>query len=294
MQFIDSLFDRIRSFPNNILFVLITFSGVVFSITTGTPTTPPISDFEHYVDMANGLEAPDPFGKRILVPFLIGLMGGDPFVFHYVNLVLLVFAAAILYLYMDGDVRGLLTGLLFLGCTRAISMYAGEPSPDAMTYLLIALTLYLTKKDIDWSILVIAPLAAATHPICCVFVSIIWLVQVFPDIKKSLYLIPGIIVFLLLLPESYGTLFLPDLERILWIVKSINILWIGVLALRKNRFSYLVILLILTTAGFSLIATNVDRIFSFLGLAMAPLFIEILYPKEDDETQATQSIPTQV
>jgi hypothetical protein len=278
---IHRLLTRVRAFPENLLFVAATYFGAILTLTSWTPTIPPVSDFVHYVNMANGIPAPDPFGRRILVPFLASLFGGTPYVFHYMNVVLLTLATCVLYLYNDGGKKGFITGLLFLSCTRAIVLTVGEPVPDAMTYLLLALMLYLTKIEHKWGVILIAPLAAATHPIAFVIVNVIWVVHVFPDIVKILFLMPGVIVFILLLPQSYGTLYIPDIVRILWMAKSLGILWIGFLGIRKNRDGVQLLMVIACCFGFSLLATNVDRIFSFLGLFLSPLLANIIFGESE-------------
>ena len=274
---IDRLFMRIRALPENLLFVGVTYFGAVLALTSWTPTVPPVSDYVYYINMANGIPAPDPFGKRILVPFIVGLIGGTPDAFHYFNVVLLTLAVCLLYLGNDGGRRGFIIGLLFLSCTRAIVLTAGEPSPDAMTYLLVAMALYLVKIEHKWGIVFLAPIAAATHPIAFVIVTVIWVVNSLPDIVKLILLVPGIIVFVILLPHTYGTLFIPDFTRILWMVKSLSILWLGILGLRSNREGVQLLLVVGCCFGFSLLATNVDRIFSTLGLFLSPYLVNLIH-----------------
>ncbi len=284
---IQSLLSRLRQYPYNLILVAITYSGVTFSLTSGTPTIPPVSDFAHYVDMANGLPAPDPFGKRILMPFIIGLLGGGtPHAFHYVNLVLITLSAIILY--MDKyNTQSFLSGLLFLGCTRAITIYAGEPSPDAMTYFLIASALYLANNEYDWLNVILLTLAAANHPISFLIVGAIIVIMNYDKPLKFLYTIPGIIVFILLFPESYGTIFYPDIPRLLNIAKSVTILWLGVLTVRKDRESVLLISVIVGAIGFTFIASNIDRILSSIGLLLAPRFVSLLNPEKEEESPKT-------
>jgi len=241
-----------------------------------------VSDFVHYVNMANGIPAPDPFGKRILVPFLASLFGGTPDAFHWMNVVLLTFAVCFLYLANDGGRKGFITGLLFLTCTRAIVLTTGEPVPDAMTYLLVAISLYLTKEErLKYGIIVIAPLAAATHPIAFAIVTLIWVMYSIPDVVKILFLIPGAIVFILLFPQSYGTLLIPDLVRVLWMAKSLGILWIGVLGIKMNRDGMQLLLVIACCLGFSLLATNVDRVFSVAGLFLSAYLTNMIFGSDD-------------
>ncbi len=281
MNLLNSLLSRIRSLPSNALFVFVTYLGVVFSLTSRTPTEPPVSDFAYYVDMANGLPAPDPFGKRILVPFIASLFGGSPLAFHYMNIIFVALASLLLYLSNKGGDRGFIVGILFLTGTRAITIYAGEPSPDGMIYLLIALTIYLVEIQKDWLFVIVAPLAAATHPIAFVITTIVWSMQNYKEYRKFLLLVPGVLVFLWLLPQSYGTLYLPDLSRILWMARSITVLWLGLLALRKNKESLLVLFVIIACFGFSLLATNVDRVFAPIGLFLAPMFVRVVFFQQE-------------
>lgn len=112
------------------------------------------------------------------------------------NIILVAGAAVLLYLRSDSREQGLVSSLLFLGCTRAITIYAGEPSPDGMTYFLIALTLYLLNTDKDWSIVIVACLAAATHPIAIVMVGLIWAANNTGELVRILYLVPGVLIFI--------------------------------------------------------------------------------------------------
>jgi hypothetical protein len=284
VDLLDSLFDRIRVYPYNLILVIATYFGVTFSLTSGTPTIPPISDFAYYVDMANGLFAPDPFGKRILMPFIVGLLGGSPYTFHYLNLALITMCTTLLYLSYGRNQQSFISGLLFLACTRAITLYAGEPSPDGMTYFLIASAIFLVNTKYHWLNLITITLAAANHPISLVIVGVIIVIYNYDKPERLLTLIPGAIVFLLLMPTSYGTIFIPDIPRLLNMVKSVNVLWLGVFAIRRDKESVLLILIILCTFGFSLIASNIDRILSPLGMFLAPMFLSLLYPKKDDES----------
>jgi len=284
MRIQEQILKQLRSFPNNVLLVSIVFLGVAFTLTSRTPTEPPISDFAYYVDMANGLSAPDPFGKRILVPFLAGLLGGSPLAFHYMNIILVAGAAVLLYLKSDSREQGLVSSLLFLGCTRAITIYAGEPSPDGMTYFLIALTLYLLNTDKDWCIIIVACFAAATHPIAIIMVGLIWFANNTSKPVQLLYLVPGVLVFICLFPQSYGMLFIPDIPRALAMVKSVNVLWIGILSVRKDSKGLTLIGAICVCTGFSLVASNVDRVFSSLGLLLAPMLGKLVLPKKSEPT----------
>lgn len=62
MRIQEQVLKHLHSFPHNVVLVSVIFLGVAFTLTSRTPTKPPISDFAYYVDMANGLPAPDPFG----------------------------------------------------------------------------------------------------------------------------------------------------------------------------------------------------------------------------------------
>lgn len=281
MKIVQKLVEDIGKLPNNIVFVTIAILGVTFSLTSGTPTEPPISDFAFYVDMANGLSAPDPFAGRILVPFLAGLLGGSPIVFHYMNIILVAGAAVLLYLRSDSGEQGLVASLLFLGCTRAITIYAGEPSPDGMTYLLIALTMFLLNTDKEWGIVIIACLAAATHPIAIIMIGLIWVINKTGEPVRLLYLVPGVLIFIYLFPQSYGVLFVPDIPRVLAMAKSINVLWIGFLSIKKDSKGLALIGAICACTGFSLVASNVDRVFSSLGLFLAPMLAKLVLPKQE-------------
>jgi hypothetical protein len=278
----ESQIARIRKHPFNLLLILATYFGVTFSLTSGTPTIPPVSDFAYYIDMANGLPAPDPFGKRILMPFIVGLLGGSPYVFHYINLALITLSATLLYM-TKYNKQSFLSGLLFLACTRAITIYSGEPSPDAMTYFLIGSALFLVNYEYDWLNVVVLTLAAANHPISFVIVGAIIVINNFDKPMKWLYLVPGIVVFIFLIPQSYGLIYYPDIPRLLNVVKSVNILWLGVFTIRKDRDSVLLISIILATLGFSFIASNIDRVLSPLGILLAPRFVSILYPEKEVE-----------
>lgn len=282
MRILQKLAKGIGELPHNIVFVTIAILGVTFSLTSGTPTEPPISDFAFYVDMANGLSAPDPFARRILVPFLAGLLGGSPMVFHYMNIILVAGAAVLLYLRSDSDAQGLVASLLFLGCTRAITIYAGEPSPDGMTYFLIALTMFLLNTDKEWGVAIAACLAATTHPIAIIMIGLIWVINKTGEPIRLLYLVPGILIFIYLFPQSYGVLFVPDIPRILAMVKSINVLWIGLLSIKKDSKGLMIVGAICACAGFSLVASNVDRVFSSLGLFLAPMLAGLVFPRQEE------------
>jgi len=277
---IESLLTRIRTHPYNLILIAATYFGVTFSLTSGTPTIPPISDFAYYADMANGLPAPDPFSTRILMPFIVSLLGGSPLVFHYINLVLVTLCATGLYI-TKYNKQSFLSGLLFLGCTRAITIYSGEPSPDGMTYFLIIAALLIVEYEYDWLNVIVLTLAAANHPISFVIVGAIIVINNYKKPMKLLYIIPGVIVFIFLIPQSYGVIFYPDLPRLLNVVKSVNILWLGLLTLRKDRESVLLVSIILSTLGFSFIASNIDRVLSPLGILLAPRFVSILYPENE-------------
>ena len=281
---LERLLTKLRAHPFDIILTTAAYFGVVFSLMSGTPTDPPTSDFAYYMDMANGLYVPDPFGKRILMPFIVGLLGANIYVFHYINLILVTFSAVLLYMSNGKNKQSFISALLYLGCTRAITMYAGEPSPDGMTYFLIASTIFLVGKNYDWLNIVVFVLAAANHPISFVIVVAVFVISNYESPIKLLYLIPGAIVFLFLLPSSYGYIYFPDLPRLLNVVKSVNVLWLGILTIRKDKESFLLLSIILSCLGFSLVASNIDRILSPLGLFLAPRFVSLLYPPEQDQT----------
>ena len=107
---------------------------------------------------------------------------------------------------------------------------------------------------------------------------------------KMLYLIPGFVVFLLLLPQSYGAIFVPNIPRILNMVKSVTVLWIGLLTLRKDRESFLLLSVLAVCIGFSLIASNIDRVLSPLGIFLAPRLLSIINPLPNTDTLASEEL----
>jgi hypothetical protein len=79
-------------------------------------------------------------------------------------------------------------------------------------------------------------------------------------------------------------LFIPDIPRVLAMVKSVNVLWIGILSVRKDSKGLALIGAICACAGFSLVASNVDRVFSSLGLLLAPMLGELVLPKKSESS----------
>ncbi|MEM4735837.1 MAG: hypothetical protein QXS20_09005 [Candidatus Thorarchaeota archaeon] len=98
-------------------------------MTSGTPTEPPVSDFAYNVDVANGLAASDPSGKRILVPLVAGLLGGSPLALHSLNVVVVALASLPVYLVNGAGDRRFIVGTMFLTVTRAIVLLCRRTKP---------------------------------------------------------------------------------------------------------------------------------------------------------------------
>jgi len=253
------------------------YAVVIYIITANTPTIPAVSDYAYYVDMAQGNPVPEPWNKRILVPFLASLFGGTEQAFHYINLALLLVSCLMLaYLYAD-----YLVPLFFVLGTITMPNVVGEAGVDSMIYFLVVLSLLVSFKKLDYTMPLISVLAALTHPIALVLTSIIFISE-----KKPYVIVIGAILFIVaLIPVgSYGlALYLPDFQRFKWTIFALSFLWVGVLLFPQDlRDRYMRmegvrdIFIILCCFGFTFLASHAGRMMAPAGVVLAPRASEFL------------------
>ena len=245
---------------------------IIYVLTSGTPTTPVISDFAFYVRMAQGdSSVPEPWSLRPFVPAVANLLGGTEAAFHYLNMLLLLMTSLVLAL----TYKNYVIPIFFLFGTHAVDRYAGEPGLDAMMYFLVAMSIYLTTVDNKYlstaGMCTISVAAAATHPMAFILTTIVFIFDKRPEV-----IIVGAIVALILLPCAYGVLYLPDVARLRGIVYSLSFLWIGILTFNRDSDSARDLLILLGCFSFTLLASNVTRMIAPAGLILAPRALEFM------------------
>jgi len=242
-------------------FIGAAYAVTIYLLTAKTPTVPAVSDYAYYVSMAQGdLGVPVPFNTRILVPFLAGLFGGTEMVFHYMN-ILLALATCLLMAY---HFRDLIAPLFFLLGTAQLRYSLGEPSIDAMIYLLVMVAIITAEWESPLAIPLVSVLAAMTHPVAFVLTSAIFTVY-----RRPHYTALGIVVFLVLFPAQ-GSLYLPTVSRMLWGLVYMSFLWAGLFTLGHNRESLRDLVVLACCGGFTILASNVARMLAPAGLVLAP------------------------
>ncbi|MHA2380105.1 MAG: hypothetical protein ACXADO_10070 [Candidatus Thorarchaeota archaeon] len=233
-------------------------------------------DASKYIDMANGLPSSEPWSSRPLIPYLAGLLSSSLSIdiavsFYYINIVL--FASACLFLYRE---HGLTATLVTMACfSPAINIY-GKILLDAAIFFWLAVALFI--RDRPYTLAVWCVFAAAVHPIALALCGVVlvysvvespyWMPCLFP-------LILAIVYWVWFWPVgSYTVLMMPGLDDLLYTLKMLNALWLGLLFLRRDRESVLIVLLLIVCIGFVPLLTMPARAFPPMALLLGPRLVE--------------------
>lgn len=219
-------------------------------------------DVDQYLTMAQGGVALDPWNKRPLVPFLASLFGGSALAFHYLNL-----AAFVIALFLFARTKGQLAAFVFLVSQQhVLTACIGEPLTDAFVLLWISSALFLVNRRRRLPLVPVAVFAALTHPIALLYVGLVVIMGF--RLNEALVLLPGLVVQLLLLPET-GLVFFPWLNY-RDILLSLNLSLLGLGAVRPNREGFLAILAFALGLVLCLFASYTARMLQFAALLLAP------------------------
>ena len=240
---------------------------VTVLIALTVPTWVP-SDVQTYMDMVNGLEVSEPFNTRVLVPWLVNVLGGT--YEHFVMFNLILFAIA---LYIYASVYDLVTALAFVvGTFSVLQIVIQVPMLESAILLLIALALWVSKNGNGLWFVPLCVIAALTHPIAFAIVVVICLTSGSEGWLPLLYVLPGVLVMVLLWPAGYGELMLP-IEIYKTILITIGVFWIGLLRVRRDRHGVLVLAVLVLTLGFSMIATWTAKLVYYNMLVLGPYLV---------------------
>ena len=239
----------------------------IYLLTAQTPTVPAISDYALYVRMAQGdMTVPAPWNTRVLVPFLVSLLGGTEWAFHWLNLLLLLLACIIL----AATYNDYFAPLLFLFGVTVLRTSVGEAGIDAMIYLLVAIALMLSEREGGTALYLIKLLlpvfAALTHPMALVLIGMVYLFNKEPH----LLLLGGTVFVLWLFPVTYGNLYWMDLKRLGGVIFYLSFLWIGGFTFKRDTTSLRDILIVICCIGFTFLASHAGRMIAPAGLVLAP------------------------
>lgn len=144
-----------------------------------------LADGTHYMKMYNGELAPSPFGYRVLTPFLASLLPWSAKInFAFITLVSLSITTSLLVQYIvvigGSTINKILVALFWI--TSFPFIYYGTTfiRADAIMYLLIALTILLSKYRIS-SLILLFLLAIGTfaHEMVMIVIPALWLDKIF-------------------------------------------------------------------------------------------------------------------
>ena len=214
-----------------------------------TPVWVP-ADVGIYLEMCNGAEVAEPWNSRILIPWIVGLLGGTFEVFVLLNLIM--FAVA---LYVYATVYDVFTALAFVvGTFSVLQIVIQLPLLEAPILLLIALALWVREKGNAYWFIPLCAVAAMTHPVALVIVVLVLITSGYGGWVFPLFAIPGIVVMYVLWPGSGMVLMLP-IEIYKTVIMTVGVFWIGLLRIRKDRQGAMVLLVLGSCLCFAMVAT---------------------------------------
>lgn len=231
------------------------------------------SDSYKYLDMANGLGTVDPWARRPLIPFLAGMMA-DLFsldtarAFYFVNIGLFILAALLLY-----QQYGLTTTLVTISCMAPVIGFFGKVLLDSAIFFWVVTALFLKAQP--YLLTVWTTVSATVHPMAFGLCLVLLLFAISKSYEVFL-IVPPLTVFLIwFMPfGSYSVLLYPDLADMIYTVKSLNVLWIGVLFFRPNKHGLMFLSMLAVCIGFGFFLTSPLRAFTPLAALMGPQLIE--------------------
>lgn len=250
-------------------------AGAAYHIVTSALVWGIWPDCEKYISMAEGLSVGDPFGRRIFIPWLasvvMAIVGCDAVsAFYNLNMGFVFLASLIILREYD-----LLTALIVLSCTGGFSIYFGKALLDAAIFLLIVLALYFANHKNTAALFCVLFLSVLTHPIGFVLCGIIFVFSV--DLPHLVLIAVSLMVFYLwFMPVTYVTFRAHDIIAVFAVLKMLSVQWLGVLTLRRDRQSLMILALIAACCGFSLFLTWPARAFVMLSPILAPRLRELI------------------
>jgi len=203
------------------------YAYVVYLVMRETPTIPAISDYAVYMDMARGDPAVAPWNSRVLIPWIVGVLGPTETTFHNLNMFFILFTCIVLAYHF----KDFLAPLLFVGFSLTMRESAGEAGLDAAIFLFVAVALFLADRDLDYAIPLLSVLAALTHPTAYLLIAAIFTVKR----KPHLVILGGVVLLAISSFGLYSTrIFLPYLPRVIAGMNELNILLLGFFTLKET------------------------------------------------------------
>jgi len=237
-------------------------------------------DSSKYIDMASGLTTVEPWSNRPLIPFLAGVFSDMTnqdiaHSFYYLNIGFFAIAGlTLLYRF------GLLTALVTMTCTYPASLIFGKALLDSAVFMAVAVSLFLIDGEYMPFVIIWTTISAALHPmafaLCMVVLAFAAYEQsslIFPFSMWYLVL-PAVVFLAFFLPSTYSILLIPDLNDLLYSLKVLNVLWLGLFFLRKDKESFLLLLLLGVCLFFVPFLTMPARAFTPLALVLGPRLVE--------------------
>jgi hypothetical protein len=243
-------------------------------IITMTPNSQFITyDADQYLRMIEGFSAEEPYITRPLIPLLVRglvlLFHTDPlFTFNQFNAFLVILTCLVLL-----REHGLIAALVTMLCTVSFVWYLGQPLLDAAIFLWVAIA--LSFRNNLYVLAILTPLAMAIHPIAFVLCSIVFLFSTRPTFTIPLLCLLGVSYYFFFAPPAGFALFmLPTLDNMLSGAKALNVLWLGIFTLKKDRESAMFVLMFFACFAFTFYMTSWARAFAPLGLILGPKITE--------------------
>ena len=251
--------------------------GASFTLITNYLSTILWSDSYKYLDMANGLGTVDPWARRPFIPFLAGMIANlfsldTARAFYFVNIGLFILASLLLYQQHD-----LTTTLVTISCMAPVIGFFGKVLLDSAIFFCVVMGLFL--KERPYPLMVWTTVLTAVHPMAFGLCLVVLLFAI--SKKREVFLmVPPIAVFLIwFMPfGSYTLLLYPDLVDLLYILKSLNVLWLGVLFFRPTKHSLMFLSMLAVCIGFVFFLTSPLRAFIPLAALLGPQLMEGVRP----------------
>lgn len=229
-------------------------------------------DSYKYIDMALGIGANAPWAFRPLVPFLAGVVSSlfgvnIPLAFLALNTSFFALAGLLILRTFN-----LTTAVVTMACMSPAVTIFGVPLLDAAIFMFVAVALFL--REWAYPLMVWTMLSAAVHPMAFALCMVVLMFSAFENSLPYLFFFPPVIFMLFFWPSTYTTLLLPELNDLLYSLKVLNALWLGLLFLRKDRESLLVVVMLAACLFFVPFLTMPARAFSPMALVLGPMLVK--------------------